>query len=67
MATRKAASKKASAKKAASKKAASKKSAMKTVVRSRASAADTYVIFDSPLKPKHVTEKQIRQAVKATA
>jgi hypothetical protein len=53
--------------KAAAKKVVSKKAAKKSAVRSRSTASGQYVIFDSPLKPKHVTEKQIRQAVKAAA
>jgi len=53
--------------KAAAKKAASKKVARKVAGQSRSSASGQYVIFDSPLKPQHVTEEQIRQAVKAAA
>ena len=55
----------AAAKRASARKAASKKVATKTAVRS--STTGRYVIFDSPLKPKHVTEEQIKQAVKAAA
>jgi hypothetical protein len=44
-----------------------RKAATRTVVRSRSSGSDQYIVFDSPLKPKHATEEQIRQAVKAAA
>ena len=56
---------KAAAKKVPARKAASKKTAPRTAVRSRSAASNPYVIFDSPLKPKHFTEDQIEQAVKA--
>lgn len=55
MTKRKAAPKKAAARKAAPRKAATK------------AASGQYVIFDSPLKPKHFTEEQIERAVKAAA
>ena len=56
---------KAAAKKAPARKVASKKAVPRTAVRSRSAASGQYVIFDSPLKPKHFTEDQIEQAVKA--
>ena len=59
------AKRKAAAKKAPAKKAASRKAATRTAIRSRTSASGQYLIFDSPLKPKHFTEDQIEQAVKA--
>jgi len=59
------AKRKAAAKKVSARKAASRTAVTSTTVRS--SATGQFVIFDSPLKPKHVTEKQIKQAVKAAA
>lgn len=54
-------------KSAAKKKAASKKTSVKRAVVSRTLASGQFVVFDSPLKPKHVTGEQIRRAVKAAA
>jgi hypothetical protein len=57
----------AAANKAPVRKAAAKKVAAKTAVRPGSSASGRYVVFDSPLKPTHVSEEQIKQAVKAAA
>lgn len=50
--------------KSAAKKAAPKKASAKRAIVSQPAS---FVVFDSPLKPKHVTEERIRRAVKAAA
>jgi hypothetical protein len=49
--------------KAAAKKPAVKKSAARTQRAPTSKRASPYVVFDSPLKPKHLTEEQIKRAV----